>query len=360
MKNKEDSKKHYIKTIQFCPKQNLESNETIEYWNSLANHKNLARDLANGRSDKVTPQEFIKKAKRLKAKHPEIKLTIFEDEELLEQGMNLNYAVGQGSANRPAFVNMTYKGNPKSGYYHAIIGKGVTFDTGGYNLKPTNFMEEMFMDKGGASVTFAAFKFIVENKIDVNVTCSIPLAENFVSSNAYRPSDIIQSLSGLNVEVTNTDAEGRLIMCDAMTWTQRRFEKLSSMVELSTLTGACLVALGDRHAGLFSNDDTLANILLDSAKSVGEDMWRLPIYPHIKEGLKGKHSDIVNSSKSRYGGAIEAAAYLSYFVEEGVKWAHIDIAGPAHTTTPFGVYENGCTGYGVGLLVDFLKKTRKI
>lgn len=158
-----------------------------------------------------------------------------------------------GSENRPALVNMIYKGDPASETIHAMIGKGVIFDTGGYNIKPTGFMETMFTDKGGASAVFGAFKGIVESGLKVNVTVTIPLAENSVSHNSYRPSDIITSKKGLTVEITNTDAEGRLILADAYTYTQQKY-KVESLIELSTLTGACMIALGNHYAGVFSNN----------------------------------------------------------------------------------------------------------
>jgi leucyl aminopeptidase len=221
---------------------------------------------------------------------------------------------------------MTYKGDPSSEIIHAMIGKGVIFDTGGLNLKPTGFMEDMYVDKGGASAVFGAFKGIVEAGLKVNVTVTIPLAENSVGNNSYRPSDIIVSKKGLTVEITNTDAEGRLILADAYTYTQQKY-KIDSLIELSTLTGACMIALGTHYAGIFSNNADLSKSLITNGAHIGERIWELPIYDEIRDDMKGKASDLVNSAGSRYGGASQGAAFLENFVEEGVKWAHVDIAG---------------------------------
>jgi len=218
----------------------------------------------------------------------------------------------------------------------------------------------MYTDKGGASAVLAAFRGMVDAGFKVNVTCTIPLAENSVSSNSYRPSDIIKSYKGLTVEVTNTDAEGRLILCDAMSWTQKRHDgNLRTLIELSTLTGAIMVGLGDKVAGIFSNDKDLVDTIAESGLNVGELFWHMPILDHKREDMKGKNSDLVNSSGVRYGGAQEGAAFLENFVEDGVKWAHLDIAGPGRVNKPYNMHDKSVVGSGFGA-TSLLETMRKL
>ena len=212
------------------------------------------------------------------------------------------------------------------------------------------------MDKAGACAVLATLRGVAEMKLKVNLTCSIGLVENFIGSKSYRPSDIIRSLKGLTVEIGNTDAEGRLVLADVMTWTQRISKnKPAEIIELSTLTGACVVALGEGTAGLFSNNDELAEKIFKSGQNESEDFWRLPIKKEHRESIKSDFADIKNSGKSRYGGASQAAAFLEHFVEKDVKWAHLDIAGPAESKSQKEVWSAGLTGFGVQTLLNYLK-----
>ena len=193
-------------------------------------------------------------------------------------------------------INLTFKNDPTSEDTHAFVGKGVVFDAGGLNIKPTGFMEDMYMDKAGACAVFAAFSQAVEMDLKVNLTCTMAFAENFLGEEAYRPSDIIKSRKGLTVEIGNTDAEGRLILADAMTWTQEH-HKVKTLIELSTLTGACVVALGNGTAGLFTNTDTLGMQLLTHGETVCEPLWRLPIMKEHRKGMEGTFSALNNAGK---------------------------------------------------------------
>jgi len=325
----------------------------------MADSKNMARDFCNGRSDTTTAFTFFDEAESIAKINPSaITVEKIVGDDLLAHNLNLIHAVGRGSSGSPpALLSITYTGNPTSETVHSMVGKGVIFDTGGYNLKPTGFMETMFTDKGGASAVLGAFKGIVQAGLKINVTCSIPLAENFVSDNAYRPSDIIKSHKGLTVEIKNTDAEGRLILCDAMSWTQKKFgSNLKSMIELSTLTGACMAGLGSRYAGLFSNNQELADLVKASGEHVGELCWQLPIGDSVREEMKGQYSDLVNSGAGRYGGALQAAAYLERFVEDGVEWVHLDIAGPSRAEKGYEMTPAGATGFGSSLLIEMFKR----
>lgn len=218
----------------------------------------------------------------------------------------------------------------------------------------------MYIDKGGACASFAAFQGIVELGLKVNVTCSIALAENIVSGTAYRTSDILTSYKGLTVEILNTDAEGRLVLADAMAWTQAKY-KVHTMVELSTLTGAMLVALGEHMAGAFVTCDKLSEQLIESGSQSFERLWRMPFCEIIADGVKGKNSDLKNLGTGQWGGSIAAASFLKYFVNDGVKFAHIDMAGPVLANAPTSFYaHSGATGYGVGILLNYFRKQQEI
>lgn len=231
----------------------------------------------------------------------------------------------------------------------------MTFDTGGLNLKPTGFMEDMYGDKNGACAVLGALHGCLDLNLNKNIVFAIGLAENAIDSKSYKPGDIIKSMKGLTVEIGNTDAEGRLVLCDTMTYVQREFAP-KQMIDLATLTGAVKVALGNDTAGLFSNNDDFAGKLLASSKSSFEPLWRLPIMKEHRETMKGAFSDLNNKGKTPYGGSSQAAAFLERFVEKDVEWAHLDIAGPAMMK---GAKPPMCadgTGFGVHLLLDYIRK----
>jgi len=251
---------------------------------------------------------------------------------------------------------LKYEGNPQNKEdLIALVGKGVCFDVGGINLKPTGNIENMFYDKGGACTVLAAFKGAVEMKLPVNIVCSVVFVENSMSDRALHPKDIIKSYKGLTVEIGNTDAEGRLILADAMTYTQR-FYNPKTLIELSTLTGAIKVALGNETAGIFSNDDGLVSDLTSIGAESCEHLWRLPITDEHRDDMKSSIADLNNKGKSVNGGSSKAAAFLENFVDKGVKWAHIDIAGTSFRDGEKFVYSPGATGHGVKLLLNYLKK----
>jgi len=321
-----------------------------------AKYSLFCRELVNARANEADPEAMLELCKELAQSDPNIKIEYIVGKELEDKGLNLIYEVGKGASKPSSLVCLKYEGNPSDAEnVIALVGKGVTFDTGGLNLKPSGNIETMFCDKGGACTVLAAFKGAVEMKLPVNIVCTVAIVENSMSDKALHPKDIIRSYKGLTVEIGNTDAEGRLILADAMTYTQRHY-KPKVLLEFSTLTGAIKVALGNETAGLFCNDDDLASELHRTGYETSEPMWRLPIAEEHREDMRSSVADLNNKGKSVHGGASKAAAFLENFVEKDVKWAHIDIAGTAFRDNEKFVYSSGGTGYGVKLLLSYLKK----
>lgn len=270
--------------------------------------------------------------------------------------MNLFYNVGKGADSQPRCVIVHYVGNPSKPKQVdiAFVGKGVTYDTGGLNLKPTGAMEDMYGDKGGACAVIGALKGTMELGLKKNIVFACGFAENAIGSSVYKPGDIIESMNGLHVEIGNTDAEGRLVMADTMTYVQQQF-KPNRLINIATLTGACMMALGVETAGVFSEDDEMVRSLIDASKESFEAIWHLPITNEHKDGIKSRWADISNMGKSRMGGASTAAAFLQRFVDKGVQWAHLDIAGPAVRSTAKAPFCADQTGFGAALLLCWLR-----
>ncbi|NCC94700.1 MAG: leucyl aminopeptidase, partial [Opitutae bacterium] len=263
-------------------------------------------------------------------------------------------AVAAGSDNRPALAVLEHK--PRGAKKTVVlVGKGVTFDSGGINLKPAGSqIEEMKMDMAGAAVVAATLITAARLKAKVHLVGVLPLVENMPSGRATRPGDIVKSFAGKTVEIGNTDAEGRLILIDALAWALKQY-KPDAIVDLATLTGACVVALGEKIAGLFSGDDGLAENILAAAGCTGERCWRLPLPEDYKEQIKSDFADLSNTGATRWGGAITAALFLSAFVADA-RWAHLDIAGPAYSKKASDYAPAGGTGFGVRLLMDLLER----
>jgi leucyl aminopeptidase len=258
-------------------------------------------------------------------------------------------AVGQGSGRDSQLLVMKWMNGPKGQAPVALIGKGVCFDTGGISLKPAAGMEDMKWDMGGAGAVTGAMRLIAGRKAKANVVAVCALVENMPDGNAQRPGDVVKSMSGQTVEVINTDAEGRLILCDAMWYAQEKF-KPQAMVELSTLTGAIIVALGHERAGLFCNDTELSNRLRAAGSGIGEKLWRMPLGPKYDKLIDSEIADMKNVGGGRDGGSITAAQFLQRFVQDGVAWAHIDIAGVAWSGKGDTTRPKGATAFGVRLL----------
>lgn len=278
---------------------------------------------------------------------------VVKGNQLLEQKMGLFHAVGRTAQSEPRCIVVKYEGDPDSDKSIALVGKGVTYDTGGLNLKPTGYMEDMYGDKNGACAVIGALKGVLESKPKLNIVFAVGLAENAIGSQSYKPGDILTSMKGLTVEIGNTDAEGRLVLADTFTYVQKEF-KVSKLIDLATLTGAIKVALGSETAGFFSNDDAMAAALEKSSKNVFEAVWRMPIMDEHRDSMKSSFADLNNKGKTPYGGSSQAAAFLEKFIDKEVKWIHLDIAGPAMLKSAKPPMCADGTGFGAQLLLDYV------
>jgi leucyl aminopeptidase len=303
---------------------------SIKLWVNLANSTLYTRSLANTRPN-IADCDFLEEAAKTIIENNKenriLNLEVIKGNELLVKGLNLIHAVGKSAETEPRIIILTYNGLKESNKYsHAIVGKGLTFDTGGLNLKPTNYIEDMYLDKHGACNVLSIFKTVVEMKLPINLVCALGVAENSIDSLSYKPSDIIKSYKGYTVEITNTDAEGRLVLADTLSYVQDNY-KPDNIIDLATLTGACMVALGNKTAGLFSNNGDLALNIVKAADEVLEYVWHLPINDEHRDDIKSTFADLKNAGKDRYGGASKGAAFLEKFINKGVNWVHLDIAG---------------------------------
>jgi len=312
----------------------------------------LAREWVNTPSNEKTPEKFTRSIASL-AKKQGLKVQVLNEAQLKQKKFGALLAVAAGSQSKPSLVILEHK-VPGAKKTVALVGKGVTFDSGGLNIKTGGSMADMKSDMSGAAAVAATLITAARLKKKVNIIGAIPIVENMPSGQAIRPGDIIRSYAGKTVEIGNTDAEGRLILIDAMAYVIKRY-KPQMLVDLATLTGACVVALGDKIAGVFSNDDDLAASITAAGEKTHERCWRMPLPDDYKELLKSDFADINNMPGSRYGGAVTAALFLSEFVDD-TRWAHIDIAGPAYLKKKSDYCGPGGTGFGVRLLTEMLER----
>lgn len=313
-----------------------------------------ARDLINDNASEITPQRLAVEAKKIAASK-NMSVTILDRQMLERNKLGLITAVGSASTTPPVLIMLEYRGDPRSKKRTAIIGKGVTFDSGGQNLKPTGSIESMRHDMAGAASVLTVFSALGNIQPKINLIGIIPAVHNAIGSSAYFPGDIYRSHSGKTVEIWSTDAEGRLILADAISYC-REYYSPDTIIDLATLTGGIVSALGDLVAGLFSNDDALATSLFAAGEATGERLWRFPLYKEYSDSLKGDLGDLRNTSKFKKGSAssIIGAAFLKEFVGD-VSWAHLDIAGTAwNEGTGKGEIPQYATGFGVRLLLSYL------
>ncbi len=311
----------------------------------------LARDLGNRPANDLTPTAFASEISASFQGGP-VRATVMGRKELEKEGMRGILAVGSGSVEEPRLVRMEYRSKkPRASV--VLVGKGVTFDAGGISLKPAHDMGTMKHDMAGAAAVVAAMHAIAERQPALKVVGLVPLVENLPSGSALRPGDIITMTNGTTVEVENTDAEGRLILADALAYSEKFRPQL--IIDLATLTGACAIALGHEFAGLFANDDELAEQLRRLGRHTGDRVWRLPLRPEFREILRSEWADLKNSG-SRWGSLPASAAFLHRFVPDGAHWAHLDIAGVAHLPKGSNGQPAGATGFGVRLLVALLEE----
>jgi leucyl aminopeptidase len=318
---------------------------------------NLTRTLVTEPANILYPESFIARCREA-MDGLGIEFEVLDAAAMAKLGMNALLGVGQGSERPPFVLAMRWNGAAdKNATPVVLIGKGITFDTGGISIKPAAGMEAMKWDMGGAGAVAGAMRALAGRKAKANVVGVVALAENMPDGKAQRPGDIVASMSGQTIEVINTDAEGRLVLCDTMTWAQRQY-KPQVMVDLATLTGAMIISLGHEYGGMFSNDDGLAANLAASGMATGDKLWRMPLGEAYDKLMDSPVADMKNSGV-REGGSITAACFLQRFVEPGVKWAHLDIAGMVWADKPGHLYDKGATGYGVALLDRYVAENHE-
>ena len=316
----------------------------------LAEATNLARDMVNEPANYMTPTRMAQVSQDMATAYG-LRATVLDKDDMVSLGMGALLAVAQGSAEPPKFIRLDYTGGDPSSPRMALIGKAITFDSGGISIKPSEGLAEMKDDMAGGASVIAAITAIARLQVKANVSALIPAVENLPGGRAFRPGDVLKSMSGKTIEIISTDAEGRLALADAISYAIR--EDMSPLIDIATLTGACRVALGNVYSGVFSNNEKVAERFLQAAKSVGERMWRLPLADEYRELNKSLIADIKNTG-NRYGGAITAALFVSEFAGV-VPWLHVDIAGTSNSSKESGVTVKGATGVPVRTLYEFAR-----
>jgi len=314
----------------------------------------LTRELVTEPANIIYPDSFVERC-RAAMDGSGLEIEVLDGPAMEQLGMGALLGVSQGSVREPRLLVMRWHGGDEGSQPIALIGKGVTFDTGGISIKPAAGMESMKWDMGGAGTVAGAMLAVAGRKAKANVIGLCGLVENMPDGNAQRPGDVVTSMSGQTIEVINTDAEGRLVLGDVMTYTQRTYQP-RLMVDLATLTGAMVISLGHEYAGVFSNDDGLANDLVAAGQATGDKLWRMPLGEAYDRLIDSPIADIKNVGP-REGGSITAAQFLQRFVEDGTKWAHLDVAGVVWSDKPGTTYDKGATSFGVRLLDSFVEAT---
>jgi len=314
----------------------------------------FARDLVSEPPNVLNPKEYVNRL--LKLRKLGIKVTVYNESQMKNLGMHSLLGVGRGSANESYLVTLEWNGNKKNKKAPlSFVGKGVCFDTGGISLKPAKFMEEMKYDMAGSAVVAGLIQTLATRKAKVNAVGVVGLVENMPGGNAQRPGDIVKAYNGKTIEVLNTDAEGRLVLADALSFTEAKF-KPRFMIDLATLTGAIIMALGEEYAGLFSNNDVLSNKIFRIGEKVKEKVWRLPLHDNYDKLINSTIADMQNINYSGGAGSITAAQFLQRFVTSKTPWAHLDIAGMAFSKKAANLNPGGATGFGVRLLNQLIEE----
>ena len=339
-------------TINVLGNRNKPSSLTQLKFRALEEGTFYARDLVSEPGNILHPDEYAKRLKLLKKDG--LKINIYDEKKLKQLGMNALLGVGQGSIRGSYLVTIEWNGARNKSRPLAFVGKGVCFDTGGYSLKPAKFMEDMTYDMAGSAVVVGLMKNLALRKAKINAVGVVGLVENMVSGNAQRPGDIVKSFSGKTIEILNTDAEGRLVLADALTFTEKKF-KPKFMVDLATLTGAIIVSLGSEYAGLFSNNDKLSKQLIEAGEKVEEKLWRMPLHKNFDKLINSKNADMQNINYVGGAGSTTAAQFLQRFILNKTPWAHLDIAGMAFSKYGGALNSGGATGYGVRLLNQLIE-----
>ncbi len=341
-----------VTTISLIGKQSTLALKNKLKFKALEEGTFFTRDLVSEPGNILHPDEYAKRL--IKLKKYGLKVTVYDQKKLKKLGCNALLGVGQGSIRGSYLVTIEWKGNKSKSKPLAFVGKGVCFDTGGYSLKPARFMEDMTYDMAGSAAVVGLMKTLALRKAKINAVAVVGLVENMVSGSAQRPGDIVKSYSGKTIEVLNTDAEGRLVLADALTFTEKKF-KPELMVDLATLTGAIIVSLGSEYAGLFSNNDKLSKQLLEAGERVDEKLWRMPLHKNFDKLMDSKNADMQNINYVGGAGSTTAAQFLQRFILNKTSWAHLDIAGMAFSKYGGALNPSGATGYGVRLLNQFIE-----
>lgn len=314
---------------------------------AIGSSANITRELVNLPGNVCTPDYLAKQSRALGRKHDKMSVSVLDEKKMAELGMGSLLSVGNGSDEPSKLIVMNYKGGKAKDAPYCIVGKGITFDTGGISLKPSKGMESMKFDMGGAGSVVGTMNAVAELELPINVIGVIAAAENMPSGRATKPGDVVTSMSGKTIEILNTDAEGRLVLCDALTYVERF--KPREVIDIATLTGAIIVSLGHELSGVFANDDELARDLMAAGGAVSDGAWQLPMGKAYQKQLDSKYADMANIGTGS-AGSITAACFLARFAEK-FKWAHIDVAG-----TAFQSMQKGATGRPVPLLVEHLRR----
>ncbi len=349
-KTKKDTR---VISIKVSGKKNKPTNLSQLKFKALEEGTFYARDLVSEPGNVLHPDEYAKRIKSLKKYG--LKINIYDERQLKKLGMHALLGVGQGSIRGSYLVTMEWNGAKNNSKPLAFVGKGVCFDTGGYSLKPARFMEDMTYDMAGSATVVGLMKNFAIRKAKINAVGVVGLVENMVSGNAQRPGDIVKSYSGKTIEILNTDAEGRLVLADALTFTEKKF-KPKFIVDLATLTGAIIVCLGSEYAGLFSNDDNLSNQIFSAGEKVEEKVWRMPLHKNYDKLMNSKNADVQNINYVGGAGSTTAAQFLQRFILNKTPWAHLDIAGMAFSKYGGALNSAGATGFGVRLLNELVEE----
>ena len=341
-----------IISLNVIEKKNKTNKKYLQKFNALEEGSFLARDLVSEPGNILHPDEYVKRINSLKKLG--LKIIVYDKRKLKKLGMNALLGVGQGSTRGSYLVTIEWNGLNKKNKPLAFVGKGVCFDTGGISLKPAKFMEDMTYDMAGSAVVVGLMKTLALRKAKVNAVGVVGLVENMPDGNAQRPGDIVKSYSGKTIEILNTDAEGRLVLADALSYTEKKF-KPKFIVDLATLTGAIIVSLGSEYAGLFSNDDKISDQLSKAGEKVGEKVWRMPLNDNYDKLIDSKKADMQNINYVGGAGSTTAAQFLQRFILNKTPWAHLDIAGMAFSKYGGALNSGGATGYGVRLLNQLIE-----
>ena len=349
-KTKKDSKNISINVVGTKNKPSVQNQLKFK---ALEEGTFYARDLVSEPGNVLHPDEYAKRIGSLKKDG--LKINIYDEKKLKKLGMNALLGVGQGSIRGSYLVTMEWNGAKNNSKPLAFVGKGVCFDTGGYSLKPAKFMEDMTYDMAGSATVVGLMKNFAIRKAKINAVGVVGLVENMVSGNAQRPGDIVKSYSGKTIEILNTDAEGRLVLADALTFTEEKF-KPKFIVDLATLTGAIIVCLGSEYAGLFSNNDKLSKEIFNAGEKVEEKVWRMPLHKNYDKLMNSKNADVQNINYVGGAGSTTAAQFLQRFILNKTPWAHLDIAGMAFSKYGGALNSGGATGFGVRLLNQLVEE----